>query len=78
MIGLCLVLLLGGAEPSVQPAPAPDPAELRIHQAMVVPADAFEVDAPEDPAPKADADLAGDMPLRKATVLPTPEPSKEP
>ena len=84
MIGLCLVLLLGGAETGAQPGPVQDPAALRIHRAVVVPADACEGELPDeqDPAMKgpvvpADGSLAGDVILRKAKVLPTPEPSKE-
>jgi hypothetical protein len=84
MIGLCLVLLLGGAKPSVPAEPALDPAEVRLCQAVVVPADALEAVLPEDPDPvegapiaKTDAAQGKEVPLCKATVLPTPEPSKE-
>ena len=86
MIGPCLVLLLGGAVPGAPAGPALDPAEMRIFHAVVVPAEAPDgagpVEDPELPGAEAVPEVRptpdlGEVILRKAAVLPTPEPSKE-
>jgi len=81
MVGLCLVLLLGGAPASAPAKAAPEVPELRLHHAVVITEDALDgAGAADDLEPAGDDPeaVADAVPLRKASVLRAPDPIKEP